>query len=228
MSEPAAANNEAAAEMVNPFTDRVKKEENSGALVQNKEPILIGEEGMILTSYDQMARVAYLLHSSRLVPRGFQTVQQVMVALLRAKELKLPPLQALEGMTVVNNKIGLMGDLALALVERSGQLESKKVRYTGEGDSLVCTVTLRRVGREAQTYTFSIAEAKAANLAHSSVWKSYPKRMTYYRALGFGLRDEFSDILKGMKTTEELMDYPDTPINRKTEILETVQGDEEK
>jgi len=32
--------------------------------------------------------------------------------------------------------------------------------------------------------------------------------MCYYRALGFGLRDEFSDILKGIKTVEELSDYP--------------------
>ena len=32
--------------------------------------------------------------------------------------------------------------------------------------------------------------------------------MVYYRALGFGLRDEFADVLKGTKTVEELMDYP--------------------
>ena len=32
--------------------------------------------------------------------------------------------------------------------------------------------------------------------------------MTYYRALGFGLRDEIADVLNGTKTVEELLDYP--------------------
>jgi hypothetical protein len=122
--------------------------------------------------------------------------------------LKLPPLQALEGMTVIGGRVGLMGDLALSLVESSGLLEKKRVRYTGEGDELTCTLTLQRKEREAQSYSFSVAEAKAAGIHdRSAVWRQYPKRMTYYRALGFGLRDEFSDVLKGIKTVEELQDY---------------------
>jgi hypothetical protein len=32
--------------------------------------------------------------------------------------------------------------------------------------------------------------------------------MIYYRALGFALRDAFPHVLKGIKTTEELQDYP--------------------
>jgi hypothetical protein len=31
-----------------------------------------------------------------------------------------------------------------------------------------------------------------------------PILMVYYRALGFGLRDEFADVLKGTKTVEEI------------------------
>ena len=53
---------------------------------------------------------------------------------------------------MINNKVGLMGDLALSMVESSGQLESKRVEYAGEGDGLTCRVTLQRKGRQAQTY----------------------------------------------------------------------------
>ena len=35
-----------------------------------------------------------------------------------------------------------------------------------------------------------------------------PAPNAYYRALGFGLRDEFADVLNGTKTVEELLDYP--------------------
>jgi hypothetical protein len=119
-------------------------------------------------------------------------------------------------MAIINNRVGLMGDLALAMVEASGLLERKRVVYSGEGDTLVCEVTLQRKGREPQTYSFSVREAKAAGILDRRSgqgippWIAYPKRMTYYRALGFGLRDEFSDILKGTKTIEELADYTDS------------------
>jgi hypothetical protein len=112
-------------------------------------------------------------------------------------------------MTIINNRVGIMGDLALAMVEASGLLEQKRVEYSGEGDSLECKVTLQRRGREAQTYSFSVKEARSAGIYdRSPTWKGYPRRMCYYRALGFALRDEFADVLKGTKTVEELQDYP--------------------
>ena len=88
-------------------------------------------------------------------------------------------------MSVINNKVGLMGDLALSMVESSGQLESKRVEYAGEGDGLSCKVTLQRKGREAQTYSFSVKEARAAGICdRSPTWKNYSRRIVYYRALG--------------------------------------------
>jgi hypothetical protein len=38
----------------------------------------------------------------------------------------------------------------------------------------------------------------------------YPPRMTYYRALGFGLRDEFAD--EGAKTLEEVLGPARAPV----------------
>ena len=112
-------------------------------------------------------------------------------------------------MSIINNRVGIMGDLALAMVEASGLLEQKRVEYSGEGDFLSCTVTIQRKGREAQSYSFSVKEARAAGIyERSPTWRNYPRRMVYYRALGFGLRDEFADVLKGTKTVEELMDLP--------------------
>ena len=200
--------------IIDPFADRLAKQAEHlakptqdgppSAFKQSLEPIPIGSDGMQLTSYDQVVRIARLLHLSKLAPAGFRTPEQLMVALLRALDLGLPPLQAIEGMTVINNKVGLMGDLALSMVEKSGLLEKKRVKYTGEGDELVCAVTLQRKGREAQTYSFGVKEARQAGIyERSAVWRQYPRRMTYYRALGFGLRDEFSDVLRGVKTVEE-------------------------
>jgi hypothetical protein len=199
-----------------PFDDRLPtRNEDKGAIVQ-AEParlpdIPIDDAGLKLTSYEAVVRVANLLYSSGLIPTSYKNVKQVTVALLRALELKLPPLQAIEGMSVVNGRVGLMGDLALALVEQSGLLSHKKVSYSGSGDSLVCSISLGRKGREIEKFSFSVAEAKTAGIFdRSPTWRNYPRRMVYYRALGFGLRDVFSDVLRGVKTVEELQDYPET------------------
>jgi hypothetical protein len=155
-----------------------------------------------------MFRFARCYLQSRLAPAAFKTEQQLVIAWAKAAELGLSPLQAIEGMTIINNRVGIMGDLALAMVEGSGHLQQKSVEYIGEGDELECKVTLKRKGRKAEVYSFSVKEAKQAGIyERSSVWKSYPKRMCYYRALGFGLRDEFADVLRGIKTVEELQDY---------------------
>lgn len=200
-------------EIVTPFDGRLKNalpvSDPNGLTPPSKtDQIAIADGQMQLCTIEQVWRAAKLIRQSGLCPKSFQNDQQVVIAILRALELKIPIFQALEGMSVINGRIGIMGDLALALVQSSGLLTKKAVAYAGEGDGLSCTLTLQRTKRPAQDYSFSVAEAKQAGIYERSlVWRSYPKRMTYYRALGFGLRDEFPDILKGIKTTEELQDY---------------------
>jgi hypothetical protein len=198
--------------VVNPFAERVHAtlEAAKSPEQASSAEILIVDGSLSLTNIEQVWRTARLIRQSGMAPTSFRNDQQIVIAVLRALELRIPIFQALEGMSVINNRIGIMGDLALALVQGSGLLEKKSVEYTGEGDELVCTLTIKRKGRSAQPYTFSVKEARNAGLYdRSTTWKGYPRRMCYYRALGFALRDEFPDVLKGIKTTEELMDYPE-------------------
>lgn len=200
----------------NPFTERLASAEVQAPETlpvpvkdNHKVPIPITAQGIELTSIEAVWRVATLLYRARLAPVSFKTPEQIAVALLRAIELKIPPLQAIEGMSVINGRVGLMGDLALSIVESSGLLEDKKVQYSGKDDELSCTITLTRKGRSPASYSFSVAQAKRAGLwGRPGPWTQYPDRMLRYRALGFGLRDEFPDVLKGIKTIEELQDYP--------------------
>lgn len=192
----------------------IRQAETAPAAVQepqapNKAMIPVGPRGVELRDVDSMFRFARCYLQSKLAPPAFKNEQQLVICWAKAAELGLTPLQAIEGMSIINNRVGIMGDLALAMVEASGLLTQKTVEYSGENSDLVCTVKLKRKGRKEQAYSFSVKEAQQAGIYdRSSVWKQYPRRMTYYRALGFGLRDEFSDVLKGCKTVEELQDYP--------------------
>jgi len=208
------ANNAGAAVLevpINPFGERAALEAVKPSPEQAPSAeILIVDGGLSLTNIEQVWRTARLIRQSGMAPASFRNDQQIVIAILRALELKIPIFQALEGMSVINNRIGIMGDLALALVQASGQLKDYSKEYSGEGDQYTCTVTLQRKGRKPHTYSFSVAQAKQAGIyERNAVYRSYPDRMIYYRALGFGLRDEFPDVLKGIKTTEELMDYPE-------------------
>jgi hypothetical protein len=65
-----------------------------------------------------------------------------------------------------------------------------------------------------------VADAKAAKLwGKSGPWTDYPRRMLKFRARGFVLRDVFGDVLKGLRTAEEVRDYPEerniTPLSEK-------------
>ena len=60
--------------------------------------------------------------------------------------------------------------------------------------------------------TFSIADAKRAGLwSKDGPWQTYPARMLGWRALGFAARAAFPDVLKGLRTVEELRDIPPDP-----------------
>lgn len=72
----------------------------------------------------------------------------------------------------------------------------------------ICTVW-RKGQAEPTTRTFSIADAKRAKLwGKPGPWTEYPARMLQMRARSFALRDAFPDVLKGLRTVEELQDIP--------------------
>lgn len=189
------------------------------------------KSGFEFSDIDGMFRAAKCYLQSGFAPSAFRTPQQLIMAWARGAELGLRPMQAIEGLTVINNRIGIMGDLALAMVRQSGLLAKYEKEWTGQGDNLTCKVTLQRKGDLEHEYTFSVLEAKQAGIyERSTTWKGYPKRMTYYRALGFGLRDDFSDVLKNMYTSEELEDLAhfENLADNKTVQFVSVDGTQEE
>ena len=71
------------------------------------------------------------------------------------------------------------------------------------------TVATARKGGMLMFERFTVGDAKAAKLwGKPGPWTDYPTRMLKFRARGFSLRDNYGDVLKGMRTTEELRDMP--------------------
>lgn len=171
-----------------------------------------GPRGIVLSNLDDMLRFAEGVVASRLAPKSFDTSAKIVIAIQTGLELGIEPMQALQGLHVINGKVGLSGDMAVALIQASGKAPVFRRGYDGaEGtDEYKAIVESQRPGSaEVDRTEFSIADAKTAGLwGKTGPWTQYWKRMLMYRAIGFHARDYYSDVTKGMVVSEELQDYP--------------------
>lgn len=174
-------------------------------------PISFGASGVQLTSLEDAFRFAKAIVSSGFAPKGMDKPESVLVALQWGAELGLTPMAALSNIAVVNGRPSLFGDAALALIRSSGQLEQYTEQEVGKRgqDDFGFKITAKRKGFDPKSETFTVADAKTAKLwGKAGPWTDYPERMLKFRARGFLLRDMFGDVLKGLKTLEEVRDEP--------------------
>lgn len=150
---------------------------------------------------------ANIIAKSDMVPKDYiNKPGNVLVAVQTGAELGLKPMQSLQGISVINGRPGVWGDAMRALVISHREFEDL---HEDKQDNY-CTVTLKRRGRSAVVTTFTMEDAKKAGLAgKQGPWQTAPKRMLQMRAFAFAARDLFADALKGIKSIEELRDYPE-------------------
>ena len=172
------------------------------------------------TNIEEAHRYASYVVSSGLAPKHFDTPEKAMVAMQTARELNLPALTSLRQMYVVNGSVSLFGDLPLALVRRSGQLESiSEIQYDKDGveichenknleavcESAVCRI--KRVGEAEVVRTYTWKEVVTAGLdknkwGEKETYKGYRRRMLQMRARTWALKDVFTDVLSGIGIME--------------------------
>ena len=184
------------------------------AQVAIAQPINYGAQGIQLSSMEDAYRFSKYVVASGFAPKGMDRPESVLIAIQLGAEIGLTPMSALQNIAVINGRPGIFGDAALALVRASGKLAAYKEEIIGEvgKDSWGYSITATRAGCEPHTDTFTVFEAKAAKLwAKAGPWSDYPKRMLKFRCRGFVLRDVFGDVLKGLRSVEELRDMPAEP-----------------
>lgn len=176
----------------------------------NTELTLQENRGIIPTTMTEMREFAETVCKSKLAPKGFETPEAVIIAMQMGAELGLAPMASLQNIAVINGKPCLYGDAALGVVRASGLLEvfEERIERGKTEDETAAFCRLQRKGFTVHEQKFSVAMAKKAGLwGKSGPWSQYPQRMLQMRARSFALRDQFADVLKGMKLAEEVGDY---------------------
>lgn len=178
-----------------------------------KNQISVSNKGLQLSTLDDMWRFSQCVVKSGFAPKGMEKPESVLIAVEMGYEVGLSPMAALQNTAVVNGRPTIYGDAALALVRGSGLLdfyEEKQVGAKGKDDFGYCVTAKRKGDSSSYSETFTVADAKTAGLwGKPGPWTQYPARMLKFRARGFLLRDAFGDVLKGMRTYEEVRDYID-------------------
>jgi hypothetical protein len=161
-------------------------------------------------SLNEAIQLAEYMCKSALVPTQYRDrPADVLIAVQYGQEVGLPPLQAIQGIAVVNGRPVLWGDAALAVVQKSGMMENYKEMTADEIEKAGKAVfwAKRKGLAEPIVREFSIENAKKAGLwGKAGVWQQYPYRMLQMRARSWGLRDGFADALKGISIREEIED----------------------
>ena len=124
-----------------------------------------------------------------------------MAAVLRGKELGFPPMSSLSSLHVVQGKVGLNYDAIVGLLSMNGY----KVFWADSEDAnKSATVTIEKGGEKLITVTYTIEDARRAELLGSSAWKKHPASMMRARAVSNAARAVAGDIFCGCYSQDEL------------------------
>lgn len=171
------------------------------------EPMLIGSKGISPANVSELQSLAEMMVKGGLF-KGSPIEAACVVGM--GAELGLSPFQSIQVIKSINGKFSVFGDGITALLHASGKLAAMREEVAGEGDERTATCSMSRHGvSEPIIGRFSVADAKRAGLwGKAGPWSQYPERMLQMRARGFAARDGFSDVLRGLISAEEAMDYP--------------------
>lgn len=180
-------------------------------MVDEKAPVPVGARGLDFTNIDQAFRAAEAIHQSGLAPKSLNSPQKVLVAMLTGMDAGLGPLQSLRAVVVIGGLPSWKGESALGLIRDAGH--KVEVGTRGEGDAREGFFQFEHLNGQTGEVTFTVKEAKNANLWGKGNWATYPDDMLVWRAVARGGRRYFSNHLMGLRLAEEQQDIspPEDP-----------------
>lgn len=155
--------------------------------------------------WQMITAVAPTMHLARWF--GVSNAEQAAATMLKGHELGLGLAASFEFIKPIQGKPALIPMGALALIHNSPLIE--KVVITdlrdANGQPTGCEVTMKRTNGFEYTCSFTIEDAKRADLVKpGSGWDKYPANMCRWRAIGFCADVVCPDVLGGLKRADEL------------------------
>lgn len=156
---------------------------------------------------------------SSLLPSTVNTIEKAIIIALKAREIGVPTMLGFSHINVVNGKPAISSELMLSLIFRN--CPGAVIEYL-ETSNDVCKINARRPGQTRfSTFTYSIDDAKKANLDNKDTWKKFPAAMLRARCISAMARALFPDAIMGCSYTPDELDPDAYEITEDGDVLET-------
>ncbi len=166
-----------------------------------EDKLIVRDEALMPSTFDELMRQADMFVKSGLMPIEIKTPQAAATIMLMGRELSIPPMQAFRGIYVVKGKPTLSAQLMGALILRAGHSY-----HVDKSDGTRCIITFQRRGSKPYVHSFTMDDAKRADITGNPTWGKYPQAMLFSRCMSAGARICMPDVIAGMYTPEEIAD----------------------
>lgn len=183
---------------------QIEGQTNQLTAPDQRVPVAISPSGeFVIDSISSLYRVGAFYHAAGINPTCTK-VEHYMVLIQASRDLRVPLMQALLNIAIIDNKPVMHSKLPMALVLRTKEME----QYTQDvvernpdgsiGPQTRGIVVVQRKGLSPISGVFSMADAKQAELLSKRNWRNYPADMLLNRARARALSTTFPDALLGM------------------------------
>lgn len=145
-----------------------------------------------------LAELAEAMYMSGMF-KDIRSVHQAKVKILAGRELGVPPVQAMNGIYIIEGKTAMAATLMAGLILKSGTHKYRVIQLDDNG----CSIQFYErndVGEwipSGPASTFSRPDAQTAQLLGKDVWKKWFRNMAFARALSNGARWYCGDVFLG-------------------------------
>ncbi|MFN0071387.1 MAG: hypothetical protein ACKVVP_07870 [Chloroflexota bacterium] len=163
--------------------------------------------------WEMFRQQAEVLVAAGFLPDSIKRPEAALAIMLKGAELGLPPMLSLSSIHLIHGRPTLSAEGMLALIyDRHGD---GAVRFS-ESTPERCTARYKRRGwADYDAYTYSIEDAKRADLLKEARWQRHPAAMLRARVITAIARMAFADTIAGLDALEEVSP-PDTGGERQT------------
>jgi hypothetical protein len=155
---------------------------------------------------DELKTFAETFSQAELLPKHLRgKPADLAITVLYGRELGLTPMQAIQDIFVIEGKPGVSAGLAVAKVKTSPVCE---YFHRIESTATIATYETKRRGEPTPVrLSFTIEEARTAELTGKTNWKKFPAAMLRNRAAMQLARDVYPDVVRNIYDRDEVEEF---------------------
>lgn len=185
------------------------------AVKEKETRVIVPDMGGIYSSSELFCgalKLAASFSKSPLVPKEFQNNEgSCLIAIDMAARCKMSPLMVMQNIYIVYNKPSWSSKFIIALINQSKRYATP-LQFAFNKEKTSCYAWAKTYDNEiieGPVITLEMAKKEGWMTKSGSKWQTMPELMLRYRAASFFGNTNCSDLLMGIPSADEIIDYID-------------------